>query len=185
MSLAPQRQTPIPPPLHTMTTPPPLDVNGMMASGDSSSGVSYPTPSSTSAVRPSVSLPPNTAPPPEPVPVSAMDRGRIYRYEQYRPILQPLAKLYIAWMSSNNQLEPACVGLEIRCVHVIVGTSPRDTALLSHLCVQDRRPITPPPCIRLVVKDATTKEELDIKSVFPACLPSSSLCPNRPIGYVA
>ena len=43
----------------------------------------------------------------------------------------------------------------------------RDTALLSHWCVQDRRPITPPPCIRLVVKDATTKEELDIKSVFP------------------
>lgn len=174
MSLAPQRQTPIPPPLHTMTTPPPLDVNGMMASGDNT-GVSYPTPSSTSAVRPSASLPPNTAPPPEPVPVSAMDRGRIYRYERYRVISQPRAKLYIAWMSSNNPSGPACVGLEIRWVHITVGTSPmrcrispasRDIALLSHWCVQDRRPITPPPCIRLVVKDATTKEELDIKSVF-------------------
>lgn len=175
MSLAPQRQTPIPPPLHTMTTPPPLDVNGIMGGGDSS-GVSYPTPSSTSAVRPSVSLPPNTAPPPEPVPVSSMDRGRIYRYEPYRAIPKPTAKVHIALMSCNNQLEPACVGLETRWVHIIVGTSPmccvgspasRDTASLSHWCVQDRRPITPPPCIRLVVKDATTKEELDIKSVFP------------------
>ena len=32
--------------------------------------------------------------------------------------------------------------------------------------VQDRRPITPPPCIRLVVKDANTNKELDIKSVL-------------------
>ena len=176
MSLAPQRQTPIPPPLHTLTTPPPLDVNGIMSSNDNN-GVSYPTPSSTSAVRPSVSLPPNTVPPPEPVPISAMDRGRIYRYERYRAITKPLAKVYIALMSCNNQLEPACVGLETRWVHIIVEISPmrcvgspasRDTALLSHLCVQDRRPITPPPCIRLVVKDATTKEELDIKSVFPS-----------------
>lgn len=31
--------------------------------------------------------------------------------------------------------------------------------------VQDRRPITPPPCVRLVVKDASTHKELDIKSV--------------------
>ena len=31
--------------------------------------------------------------------------------------------------------------------------------------VQDRRPITPPPCIRLMVKDASTNKELDIKSV--------------------
>ena len=175
MSLAPQRQTPIPPPLHTMTTPPPLDVNGIMSSNDNN-GVSYPTPSSTSAVRPSVSLPPNTAPPPEPVPISAMDRGRIYRYERYRAIPQLLTKVYIALMSCNNQLEPACVGLGTRWVHIMMITNPmryvgrpasRDTALLSHWCVQDRRPITPPPCIRLVVKDATTKEELDIKSVFP------------------
>ena len=175
MSLAPQRQTPIPPPLHTMTTPPPLDVSGIMG-GNDNNGVSYPTPSSTSAVRPSVSLPPNTAPPSEPVPVSAMDRGRIYRYECYRPMSNPLAKLFIALMSCNNQLELACVGLETRWVHIIEKTNPmhcvdiptsRDTALLSHWCVQDRRPITPPPCIRLVVKDATTKEELDIKSVFP------------------
>ena len=31
--------------------------------------------------------------------------------------------------------------------------------------MQDRRPITPPPCIRLVVKDVKTHKELDIKSV--------------------
>lgn len=31
--------------------------------------------------------------------------------------------------------------------------------------MQDRRPITPPPCIRLVVKDASTNKELDIKLV--------------------
>lgn len=28
---------------------------------------------------------------------------------------------------------------------------------------QDRRPITPPPCVRLVVKDAATGKEVDIK----------------------
>lgn len=31
--------------------------------------------------------------------------------------------------------------------------------------MQDRRPITPPPCIRLIVKDVKTNKELDIKSV--------------------
>lgn len=31
--------------------------------------------------------------------------------------------------------------------------------------MQDRRPITPPPCIRLVVKDVKTHKELDIKLV--------------------
>ena len=30
---------------------------------------------------------------------------------------------------------------------------------------QDRRPITPPPCIRLIVLDAATRKEIDIKSV--------------------
>lgn len=30
---------------------------------------------------------------------------------------------------------------------------------------QDRRPITPPPCIKLVVKDAETMKDIDIKSV--------------------
>ncbi|KAF2195939.1 hypothetical protein GQ43DRAFT_476780 [Delitschia confertaspora ATCC 74209] len=30
---------------------------------------------------------------------------------------------------------------------------------------KDRRPITPPPCIRLVVRDATTGEEVDFNSV--------------------
>ena len=28
---------------------------------------------------------------------------------------------------------------------------------------QDRRPITPPPCVRLVVKDEATGKEVDIK----------------------
>lgn len=31
------------------------------------------------------------------------------------------------------------------------------------LLLQDRRPITPPPCIRLIVKDSVTNKELDIK----------------------
>lgn len=30
---------------------------------------------------------------------------------------------------------------------------------------KDRRPITPPPCIRLIVKDAQTEKEIDIKYV--------------------
>lgn len=30
---------------------------------------------------------------------------------------------------------------------------------------QDRRPITPPPCIRLVVMDKTTGKEVDCKCV--------------------
>lgn len=35
-------------------------------------------------------------------------------------------------------------------------------------CVQDRRPITPPPCIRLVVVDARTGQAVDIKYVMTA-----------------
>lgn len=31
---------------------------------------------------------------------------------------------------------------------------------------KDRRPITPPPCIRLIVKDAQTEKEIDIKYVI-------------------
>ena len=36
---------------------------------------------------------------------------------------------------------------------------------------QDRRPITPPPCIRLIVQDAVTRKEVDIKLVssLPFC----------------
>ena len=70
-------------------------------------------------------------------------------------------------------------------MHCVSSPTSRDTALLSHWCVQDRRPITPPPCIRLVVKDANTKEELDIKSVFPNLGYYSALCSNGHIGYVA
>ena len=70
-------------------------------------------------------------------------------------------------------------------MHCITISASRDVALLSYWCVQDRRPITPPPCIRLVVKDATTKEELDIKSVFPLYSPRSALCRNDLLGYVA
>lgn len=31
--------------------------------------------------------------------------------------------------------------------------------------LQDRRPITPPPCIRLIVRDEHTEKEIDIKYV--------------------
>ena len=43
--------------------------------------------------------------------------------------------------------------------------------------LQDRRPITPPPCIRLVVKDASTHKEMDIKSVSPHSAAMSSFVP--------
>ena len=33
---------------------------------------------------------------------------------------------------------------------------------------KDRRPITPPPCIRLIVMDATTKQEIDINTIDTA-----------------
>ena len=38
---------------------------------------------------------------------------------------------------------------------------------------KDRRPITPPPCIRLIVRDAQTEDEIDIKLVL-------SPQPNKP-----
>ncbi|KAL2046488.1 hypothetical protein ABVK25_011823 [Lepraria finkii] len=122
-SLAPQRQTPHPPPPLTMTTPPPMDVSALVGE---SNGVSYPTPSSTSAARPSLSLPPTTAPPPEPTPISSMDRGRIYSLDV---VQQPVR------------------------------------ARMCGFGDKDRRPITPPPCIRLVVKDANTQEELEINDI--------------------
>lgn len=171
-SLAPQRQTPHPPPPLTMTTPPPMDVSALVGE---SSGVSYPTPSSTSAARPSLSLPPTTAPPPEPTPISSMDRGRIYRYKTPQtPNLKINTERLTVLMLYNSQLEPVCVDLGIRCVRIhgrqIPDIRPRPCTkghnLLSHWDSQDRRPITPPPCIRLVVKDANTQEELEIKSVF-------------------
>lgn len=38
----------------------------------------------------------------------------------------------------------------------------------SHLfLLQDRRPITPPPCIRLIVQDEQTGKEIDIKYASP------------------
>ena len=49
----------------------------------------------------------------------------------------------------------------------IVGTSgllvPGRMSRLILCDMQDRRPITPPPCIRLVVKDAATQNELEVK----------------------
>lgn len=41
------------------------------------------------------------------------------------------------------------------------------TSFLTQL--QDRRPITPPPCIRLIVRDAQTDKEIDIKYVLISC----------------
>ena len=42
--------------------------------------------------------------------------------------------------------------------------------------LQDRRPITPPPCIRLIVRDAQTDKEIDIKYVPTSC--------SRPLGFL-
>ena len=82
-----------------------------------------------------------------------------------------------AWILFNNPSGLACVDLETRLVETIEAARSRMLGpKASNPCrrpqlilgvVQDRRPITPPPCIRLVVKDANTNKELDIKSVGP------------------
>ena len=34
--------------------------------------------------------------------------------------------------------------------------------------LKDRRPITPPPCVRLIVQDEQTGKEIDIKYAYPS-----------------
>jgi hypothetical protein len=47
------------------------------------------------------------------------------------------------------------------------GDKVRDQVESFHLLIdmQDRRPITPPPCVRLIVRDASSNKEVDIKYV--------------------
>ena len=139
-------------------------------------GLSYPTPSSAStAVRPTLSLPAQIMS--EPTPTTTMVNGRIYRYvkdalasDEWAP---DEATVWILFSSLSGL---ACVDSETRSVGAIgaarsqmLGPKTSDASKQSWLIrglVQDRRPITPPPCIRLVVKDANTNKELDIKSVL-------------------
>ncbi|KAL6716242.1 hypothetical protein ACLMJK_005808 [Lecanora helva] len=65
----------------------------------------------------------------------------LYKRHEYICII---ADTFIAWIYANNPSELECVDLVTR---------------------SDRRPITPPPCIRLVVQDAVTKKELDINDI--------------------
>ena len=71
-------------------------------------------------------------------------------------------------MSFNSLFEPACVALVIR-----YGDSnllgPRGVLKQTGI-VQDRRPITPPPCIRLIVQDAITRKKIDIRYVVLSAL---------------
>ena len=88
-------------------------------------------------------------------------------------------KHVIVWMSSNNPSGRACVDLGTRYVNVFVPTDlvggrkkkKKYPWLRQHGNRQDRRPITPPPCIRLIVQDAVTRKEVDIKLVssLPFC----------------
>ena len=69
----------------------------------------------------------------------------------------------LKWSSSQSELE--CAGSETRFV-AAVGLSFVHCELTGYGDEQDRRPITPPPCIRLIVQDALTKKDIDIRSVI-------------------
>lgn len=66
----------------------------------------------------------------------------------------------------NNQCARACVASETRygkwttSVHI---PGRKRHALTLFTLQQDRRPITPPPCIRLIITDVTTGKEVDCK----------------------
>lgn len=79
MSLLHEQQLPLP--VSPLIPPPPMDVATLISSKESN-GLSYSTPSSAStAVRPSLSLPPQNMS--EPTPTSTMVNGRIYRYVRW------------------------------------------------------------------------------------------------------
>ena len=70
-------------------------------------------------------------------------------------------------MSFNSLFEPVCVDLVIRYGESSLLGACRWLRQIG--TVQDRRPITPPPCIRLIVQDAITRKKIDIRYVvlFP------------------
>ena len=63
----------------------------------------------------------------------------------------------------------ACCFVRLAIIHsLFLGKKERKKGRSpANLCAdgypQDRRPITPPPCVRLVVKDEATGKEVDIK----------------------
>lgn len=71
--------------------------------------------------------------------------------------------LNMSLRSCSNLYARVCVGSAIRyavsaAVHVFYLSSTANNS-------QDRRPITPPPCVRLIVRDATTKQEVEAEYV--------------------
>jgi len=80
------------------------------------------------------------------------------------------------WMSCNNQSAPGCAVSETR-YQASRPLPPRRAGSLCRLstdAVKDRRPITPPPCIRLVITDSQTGKEVDCKYVPPRRSPPRS-----------
>ena len=117
-------------------------------------GQTYPISSSTSQNP----LPKMPRSPEEPGHVSCEDGNRIYRWA---PIDQRIADLSIdhstcpVSRSSNSQYVPECVDSETRLVLTLSPKNYGDS--------QDRRPITAPPCIKLIVTDAQSGKNIDIK----------------------
>jgi hypothetical protein len=67
-------------------------------------------------------------------------------------------------------LHPACQAIADTRFNIrewgppsLKGDQEDDARVLTVSSTQDRRPITPPPCVRLVVKDEATGKEIDIK----------------------
>ena len=72
-------------------------------------------------------------------------------------------RLVLKWSSSQSEL--ACADSETRFVAAVFFSFVH-CGLTGYGDGQDRRPITPPPCIRLIVQDALTKKDIDIRSVI-------------------
>ncbi|PWY86922.1 hypothetical protein BO70DRAFT_287901 [Aspergillus heteromorphus CBS 117.55] len=67
-------------------------------------------------------------------------------------------------MASSSHLAPLSTVHDGRIWSLMVGQQP----VRARMCGfgdKDRRPITPPPCIRLVVRDAQTEKEIDINEI--------------------
>lgn len=77
---------------------------------------------------------------------------------------QKLTRAPAALMLCNSHNVRACVGLATRYARLPGFDGGLSTSQPWPLTPgQDRRPITPPPCVRLIVKDAKTGKEIDCK----------------------
>lgn len=186
MSLLHEQQLPLP--VSPLIPPPSMDVATLISSKESN-GLSYSTTTTTTnnssastAVRPTLSLPSQNMS--EPTPTSTMVNGRIYRYVRWHcgnekasdenlqlghcSATRPGSHVWI-WRQGQSVSAMGAARPPISLGLTVPDASRQLSLTLSG--VQDRRPITPPPCIRLVVKDASTHKEMDIKWVpFPAAI---------------